>query len=124
MTSRPVIPSRLRRALLLLHVWFWLWAVCLIVIVVASKVSSDPGTWFLLVVVGLLVGRVGFYVSLWRLTRALGKSPVVWVGACILTWPIGDLIAYASMAANPKEWTEEQKAVEESRIATNAQERR
>ena len=101
--SQPVVPLRLRRALLLLHVWFWLAIACFSLVFIFTQA---PPTWLLLFVVGgVFVGRVGFYVELARqLTRGLGRRPAIWVGACLLFWPLADVMVYLSLATQPKEW--------------------
>jgi hypothetical protein len=109
--SKAAVPLRLRRALVLLHVWFWLVVACLSFIMIFTSIYERGETpqvisWIVvLCALGLLVGRVGFYVSLWRVIRGTyGKSPIIWVGACLLFWPFADLIAYVSIATQPKEW--------------------
>lgn len=104
------IPSRLRRAYLLLHIFFWLTAVSLGLLILFTQVYEKRdmpplvNAVFLATVLGLFVGRGGFYVSLWRLVSGVGGRPIMWVGGCILLWPFVDIAAYVSMTQRAKEW--------------------
>jgi hypothetical protein len=107
-TPEPVLPLRLRRALLLLHVGFWLafggFLFTPIFGWIYEGVREAPDWLVSFWIGGIIVGRVTFYVSLWRLVRGLGKRPIIWVGACLLFWPLADLMVYPSLATQPKEW--------------------
>jgi hypothetical protein len=110
-TEKAPIPSRLRRTFVVLHVAFWVIVVSLVVgitLMSAYERREMPmalGWVFLVFIfVGVLGGRVTFYVALWRLARGRGKSPILWVAPCLLTWPFGDVVAYLLMGTAPKEW--------------------
>lgn len=94
--------SKLKKLSKLLSISFsiivaWIVAAVLLALIKESILPSLH--YYIALVVGIpsIVASWIFIITLWRLARALNRSPIVWVGLTIITSPIGLFIAYFLM---------------------------